>query len=275
MPTSILTTGKWKILSLDEQRELFRRYQEKGDRRAFDALVMSQYGLAYSMAYKFSAKLQIPVEDLVQEAMIGVMEAVKRFDVSRNVKLTTYVVWWVRAYLYKYVPNNAGPVKFGASVRERKMLSTARNAKDHLTEHGEVASVENIADQAGISASDLHIAYHRVFRRDVPLDRPLFSDSDARELVTLKDVIRDDGPSPEKQAVKSEARRLIRGQLASIWPTLKPRERAIIENRLMRGQDALTLADMGKRCGISRERVRQLELKLKRKLRDLLKDPRE
>jgi RNA polymerase sigma-32 factor len=197
------------------------------------------------------------------------MEAVRRFDPKRNLRFMTYAAYWVRAYILAHVLKQFSMVGVGTGPLASKMFFRLARERNRLTmELGEGATEIGPSLAARFQTSEERVSEmtQRLDRRDTSLDVHVYQDGE----VTLLDTLRDEGISQEERAAASQRDERIREAVAGLWQTLDDRERAIVEGRLLTDGDELTLADLGKRFGLSRERVRQLETRVKSKLRRAL-----
>ncbi len=255
---------------LDRQAELrlARRYKRTRDRAASDALVHSHLRDVVAIASQYRG-YGFRLSDLVEEGNIGLLEAVKRFDPSRNLRFMTYAAYWVRAYILAHVLKQfsmvgvgTGPMQsklFFRLARERALLSTQLG-------DNEQSIVASLAHKFGTSEERVLDMTQRLEKRDASLDAQIYLDGDA----TLLDTLRDDGADQEERTVVGQRDAAVRTAVERLWPDLDERERAIVVQRLLADGEEATLADLGKRFGLSRERVRQLESRVKMKLRRAL-----
>jgi RNA polymerase sigma-32 factor len=255
---------------LDRQAELrlARRYKRTHDRAASDALVQSHLRDVVAIASQYRG-YGFRLSDLVEEGNIGLLEAVKRFDPSRNLRFMTYAAYWVRAYILAHVLKQfsmvgvgTGPLQsklFFRLARERALLSTQLG-------DNESSIVTSLARKFGTSEERVLDMTQRLEKRDASLDAQIYLDGDA----TLLDTLREEGADQEERTVVGQRDAAVRSAVERLWPELDERERAIVVQRLLADGDEATLADLGKRFGLSRERVRQLESRVKMKLRRAL-----
>jgi RNA polymerase sigma-32 factor len=255
---------------LDRQAELrlARRYKRTHDRKASDALVHSHLRDVVAIASQYRG-YGFRLSDLVEEGNIGLLEAVKRFDPTRNLRFMTYAAYWVRAYILAHVLKQfsmvgvgTGPLQsklFFRLARERALLSTQLG-------DNEASIVTSLAHKFGTSEERVLDMTQRLEKRDASLDAQIYLDGDA----TLLDTLRDDGADQEERTVVGQRDAAVRTAVERLWPDLDERERAIVVQRLLADGEEATLADLGKRFGLSRERVRQLESRVKMKLRRAL-----
>jgi RNA polymerase sigma-32 factor len=248
-------------LTVMEEHRLSRRWRTMDDETALARLVQSHLGLVIRIAMEFRHSGP-SMEDLIQEGNLGLTIAARRFDPSRQTRLATYATYWIRACMLEHVVRSHGPVRIGTTRSQRKIFFGLGRARRKLEREGEAADADSLACALGVEREDIEAMTPRLTGHDVSLDAPRSTD-DRRELGAL---IAEDAPNPEDvvAGVEEEDSRKVR--LSEGLKVLDPRERAIIKARHMRQRPA-TLASLGKKFGISRERVRQLELRAKTKLR--------
>jgi RNA polymerase sigma-32 factor len=255
---------------LDRSAELrlARRYKRTNDAQAADLLVQSHLRDVVAIASQYRG-YGFRLSDLVEEGNIGLLEAVRRFDPSRNLRFMTYAAYWVRAYILAHVLKQFSMVGVGTGPLQSKLFFRLARERARLsTQLGENESsiVTSLAKQFGTSEARVLDMAQRLEKRDASLDAQIYMDGDA----TLLDTLRDDGQDQEEDALRSQRNAAVRTAVERIWTELDERERAIIVQRLLADGDEATLADLGKRFGLSRERVRQLESRVKMKLRRAL-----
>jgi RNA polymerase sigma-32 factor len=253
--------GREGPLSVVEERELARRWRVEMDTEALRRLVQAHLGLVIRIAMEFRHSGPA-MEDLIQEGNLGLTIAARRFDPDRATRLATYATYWIRACMLEHVVRSHGPVRIGTTRSQRKIFFGLGRARRKLEREGEVADCERLAGELGVMQEDVEAMTPRLTGRDVSLDAPRGFDDRRAMGATLAE----DGPTPEEMVAGCEEDDRRREQLFEGLKVLDPRERAIIRARHMRQRPA-TLAALGKKFGISRERVRQLELRAKDKLR--------
>jgi RNA polymerase sigma-32 factor len=259
---------KYPRLDRSAELRLARRYKQTNDAQAADLLVQSHLRDVVAIASQYRG-YGFRLSDLVEEGNIGLLEAVRRFDPSRNLRFMTYAAYWVRAYILAHVLKQFSMVGVGTGPLQSKLFFRLARERARLsTQLGENESsiVTSLAKQFGTSEARVLDMAQRLEKRDASLDAQIYMDGDA----TLLDTLRDDGQDQEEDALRSQRNAAVRTAVERIWTELDERERAIIVQRLLADGDEATLADLGKRFGLSRERVRQLESRVKMKLRRAL-----
>lgn len=251
-------------LSQDEERRLARLWRVSEDEKALGRLVAAHLGLVIRIALEFRHSGP-SMEDLIQEGNLGLTIAARRFDPNRRTRLATYATYWIRACMLEHVVRSHGPVRIGTTRSQRKIFFGLGRARRSLEREGEPADTEKLATALGVLQEDVEAMTPRLTGHDVSLDAPRGFD-DRRPVAGN---LAEDAPTPEDMIAWVEEDDQRRLQISEGMKVLDPRERAIIRARHMRQRPA-TLACLGKKFGISRERVRQLELRAKAKLRQFV-----
>jgi RNA polymerase sigma-32 factor len=248
-------------LSPDDERRLARAWIVDRDEKALGRLVAAHLGLVIKIALEFRHSGPA-MEDLIQEGNLGLTIAARRFDPDRATRLATYATYWIRACMLEHVVRSHGPVRIGTTRSQRKIFFGLGRARRQLERDGATADAEHLASALGVEAEDVESMTARLTGRDVSLDAPRGFDDQRPVAASLCE----DDPNPEEMIAGIEEDGQRRSMILEGLKVLDTRERAIIRARHMRQRPA-TLAWLGKKFGISRERVRQLELRAKAKLR--------
>jgi RNA polymerase sigma-32 factor len=257
---------RFPLLSREEEAVIARRYIKNKDPEDAYRLVTANLRLVVKLAYEF-ARATKNVLDLIQEGNVGLMEAVKNFDPEHGIRFPSYAVWWVRAYIYRYLINNWRLVKIGTTQAQRKLFFNLRKETERLEREGFKPQPLLLAHRMGVRESDVREMQERMGQSEVSLDQPTGGgeDSDTR----LLDVIPDAAHNPETETADREWRDFARDKVKQFADTLTGKERDIFDARLL-AEDPETLQVIGARFGISRERVRQIETRLKRRLKEFI-----
>jgi len=256
-----------KLLSREEELALAKRYRDEGDLRAAAKLVASNLRLVVKLAHEYHRN-PISLLDLIQEGNIGLMQAVKKFDPERGVKLSSYAAWWIRAYMLRFILNNWRLVKIGTTQAQRRLFFNLNKEKARLTAMGIEPTHSTIATNLRVDEKDVVEMDRRLARGDASLDAPV-GDAEGRQ-TTRMELLTATSNDPEVSAESTELSELVRRRLDEFRKTLSGKELQIFDDRLV-AEDPLTLQELGDRFGVSRERVRQLEARLTGKLRTFLK----
>jgi RNA polymerase sigma-32 factor len=257
------------LLTPEETHALASKFIATQDPKLAARLVTANLRLVVKIAYEYRRAYK-NIMDLVQEGNIGLMQAVKRYDPYRGVKLSSYAAWWIRAYILRFILNNWRLVKLGTTQAQRKLFFNLRKKRSELLAMGIDPTNEEIAKQLNVPESDVAEMDVRLAQSEKSLDAPV-GDADGRSIAKV-DMMPSVGAGPEAQMADNELQALVKDKLAEFRSTLigKDKDLAIFDLRLV-ADDPLTLQDLGDKFGISRERVRQLEQRLLGRLRDHLK----
>jgi len=255
---------RYPLLDAEEEHRLAVRWHEEGDKVAAAKLATANLRLVVAIARKYQHGLK-NIIDLVQEGNLGLLEAVKNFDPYRGVRFPSYAAWWIRAYVIRYVMNNWRLVKLGTTQAQRKLFFNLQREKERLEREGFQADPALIAERLSVKPSEVVDMEQRMAGRDVSVDAPLGPEADG----SMLDVLPDSREEPEARFGEAQVRDLVSRKIREFGATLQDKEKLIFEDRMI-ADDPLTLQDIGERYGISRERVRQIEERIKRRLREFL-----
>jgi RNA polymerase sigma-32 factor len=261
--------GKFdKIPSLDreEEFELAVRLREKGDIDAAQRLITANLRNVVRIAMDY-AGYRLPLEDIVQEGTIGLMIAVKKFDPHKGYRLMTYAVWWIKAMIHDYILRFYSQVKLGTTKLQKKlfyglnrMLAEEDVMDGNTTERSRALSARLDADPHQIEE-----IISRLMNKDQSLNSPVTEGGD----ISFLDFLMDTKSDPENQIMESQRVTFVKSQIDNALSKLTPREQEIARRRLM-AENPQTLEDLGRQYAISKERVRQIESKVKVKLKQAL-----
>ncbi len=240
------------------------RYQRDADIEAAYKLVTGNLRLVVMIAREYQRSFR-NLLDLIQEGNIGLMEAVKNFDPYRGVRFPSYAVWWIRAYIIRYVMNNWRMVKLGTTQAQRKLFFNLQKEKDRIEREGFIAGPKLLAERLDVKEREIVEMEQRLGGSDLSVDMPLQSGGDT----TLLDTLKSSAATAEDQVADAEYRARVGEKIREFGATLRDKDRVIYEQRLL-AEEPLTLQEIGDRYGISRERVRQIESRLKRRLKEYL-----
>jgi RNA polymerase sigma-32 factor len=256
------------LLSPDEEHSLAVNYSKTGDVTAAARLVTANLRLVVKIAYEYRRAYR-NMMDLVQEGNIGLMQAVKRYDPYRGVKLSSYAAWWIRAYMLRFILNNWRLVKIGTTQAQRKLFFNLSKEKAKLSALGIEPTDAEVARRLNVEESEVVEMGRRLSRGDASLDAPV-GDSDDRT-TTRMELLPATSDSPDRLAENAELGAVLHEKLDEFRKTLTGKDVAIFDKRLV-ADEPLTLQQLGDEFGVSRERVRQLEARLTGKLREYLKE---
>jgi RNA polymerase sigma-32 factor len=257
------------LLTPEQTHDLAVKFIDSQDPEIAARLVTSNLRLVVKIAYEYRRAYK-NIMDLVQEGNIGLMQAVKRYDPYRGVKLSSYAAWWIRAYILRFILNNWRLVKLGTTQAQRKLFFNLRKKRAELQAMGIDPTNAEIAKQLNVPEADVAEMDVRLAANERSLDAPV-GDSEGRAIAKV-DMMPSMAEGPEALMADEELQALLKEKLAGFREQLagKEKELAIFDQRLV-ADEPLTLQELGDRFGISRERVRQLEQRLTSRLREYLK----
>jgi len=258
--------SKYRLLTRDEERDLGIRVKEQSDKEAAYALVTANLRLVVKIALEFQRVWMQNLLDLIQEGNIGLMQAVKKFDPYKNVKFSYYASFWIKAYILKFIMDNWRLVKIGTTQGQRKLFFKLKKEKQRLVEQGFDPKPKLLSERLGVSEREIVDMDQRLDGWDVSLDAPLKNDSETERIEFLST----ESESIEEQVSKKEIELLLHNKITEFRKKMSPREIEIFELRIF-SDNPVTLQEIGDRYGISRERVRQIEKNIIRKMREFFK----
>jgi RNA polymerase sigma-32 factor len=260
----LMEIRKYPLLKAEQQRELAIRYRNYGDIEAAVQLANSGLRLVVKIAMAYR-RTYTNLLDLIQEGNVGLLQAVRKFDPYRGTKFSTYAVWWIRAYILKYILDNWSLVKFGTSNEKRKLFFNLKREKEKLEAAGLVAGPKLLAEKFGVTEQDVIDAEKVVKGRDLSLDEYVSDTQEERHI----DFLQASSAPVDEKLVEDEYQALLKQKFNEFAKTLSEKERVIYQERLL-AEEPKTLQDIGDRYHITRERVRQLEARLIKNLKAFL-----
>ena len=252
---------RFPLLSREEEHRLAVEYKEYGNVEAAYKLVTSNLRLVVMIAREYQKAFK-NLLDLIQEGNMGLMEAVKNFDPYRGVRFPSYAVWWVRAYMIRYIMNDWRMVKIGTTQAQRKLFFNLQKEKEKIEAEGLTPGPKLLAQRLNVKEDEVVEMEQRLASRDLSVDMPIGDDDEA----TLLNFLPDDKQTPEEQFAETQYSDLLREKMELFAKNLKDKELVIYRERLL-NEEPLTLREIGEKYGISRERVRQIEERVKKKLK--------
>ncbi|MEM1390664.1 MAG: RNA polymerase factor sigma-32 [Pseudomonadota bacterium] len=259
---------KAPMLEADHELDLARRWREKNDERALHELTTAYMRLVISMASKFR-HYGLPLSDLVSEGNVGLMQAAARFEPAREVRFSTYAAWWIRSSIQDYVLRNWSIVRTGTTAAQKSLFFNLRRLRAKIDDTGDgVMTAENkqwVSEHLGVPIRDVESMASRLSASDRSLNAPLATEGDAQ----WQDLLPDESATPEEMVQESRDSERRKEWIAEALKSLNERETLIIMERRLT-DDTVTLEVLGKRLGISKERVRQIEHQALGKLRKAL-----
>jgi RNA polymerase sigma-32 factor len=259
--------NKYSLLTVDEEQKLARRFR-RGDLLAGHKLVTSNLRFVVKVAYE-SRSYGIKMSDLIQEGNIGLMKAVQKFDPDKEIRLISYAVWWIRAYIQNYILKSWSLVKLGTTQAQRKLFFSLARTRRELEKynHSEpsLTNAEEIARRLRVKPAEVREMEQRMGGRDLTLDAPIGEDG----MNTHVDFIASPTAGQDDEFAAKEQAGIVRVRVEMALRRLDPREHFIIQRRVM-NERPMTLKQLGEHFGFSRERARQLEIRAKEKLKNEL-----
>ncbi len=251
---------RFPMLEPNQEYMLAKRLQEHDDSDAAQQLVTSHLRLVARIAMGYRG-YGLPIGEVISEGNVGLMQAVKRFDPDRGFRLATYAMWWIRASIQEYILRSWSLVKMGTTAAQKKLFFNLRRVKGQLQalEDGDLKPehVEKIATKLGVSEDDV-ISMNRRLGGDSSLNSPLKTDSEGGG--EWQDWLVDDEPNQEVQFAENEELEQRRALLSDAMDDLNDRERRIFQARRL-SEDTVTLEELSTEFGVSRERIRQIEVR--------------
>ena len=256
-------TRRFPLLTPEEEHALAVRLHEHADTDAARRMIEANLRLVVKIAYEYR-RAHKNLLDLVQEGNIGLMQAVRKFDPYRGVKLSSYAAFWIRAYILKFILNNWRLVKIGTTQAQRKLFFNLRKEREKLEQLGYQPTTALLAEKLDVSEKDVVEMERRLAAPEASLDAPVSSDDEGSR--TRLDYLPSDDARPDQAVAQGQFNELLKEKLETFAKGLEGREQTIFRERWLT-DSPLTLQEIGDRYGVSRERARQLEKRLLGRLR--------
>jgi RNA polymerase sigma-32 factor len=261
---------RFPMLEPQDEYMLAKRWREHGDRDAAHKLVTSHLRLVAKIAMGYRG-YGLPISEVISEGNVGLMQAVKRFEPEKGFRLATYAMWWIKAAIQEYILRSWSLVKMGTTANQKKLFFNLRKAKSKISalEEGDLRpdQVKLIARRLGVTEQDV-VDMNRRLGGDVSLNAPIRDEGDSGE---WQDWLVDDESDQETRLAESEESDNRRKALGEALTVLNDRERRIFEARRL-ADDPITLEDLASEFGVSRERVRQIEVRAFEKVQRAVKN---
>jgi RNA polymerase sigma-32 factor len=258
------------VLKRQEENLLAKRWREHGDREAAHKLVASHLRLVAKIAMGYGG-YGLPISEVISEGNVGLMQAINRFEPEKGFQLTTYAMWWIKASIQEYILRSWSLVKMGTTANQKKLFFNLRKAKSKISvlDEGDMRpdQVETIAKRLGVTGQDV-IDMNRRFGGDASLNAPIRADRDSGE---WQDWLVDERENQETTLAESEELDHRRKALTAALLVLNDRERRIFVARRL-ADDPITLAELAEEFGVSRERVRQIDVRSFEKVQKAVKN---
>ncbi|MDP8222107.1 MAG: RNA polymerase factor sigma-32 [Candidatus Lernaella stagnicola] len=257
---------QYPLLTRDEELEHAVNYYENADPKAAYNLVTGNLRLVVKIAMEYQRAF-IQVMDLIQEGNIGLMQAVKKFNPYKGVKLSSYAAWWIKAYILRYILNNWRMVKIGTTQAQRKLFFNLQKEKERLEAQGYTPTPQLIAERLDVPAETVVEMEQRLGRPDLSIDAPAGEDGKG----TVGDLIPGGYTRQDEVLGNHQEIQRFREALAEFEIDISDKDAFILHHRLL-AEEPLTLQEIGDHLGVTRERVRQLEARLLQKMRVFLEE---
>ena len=259
--------NKFPMLEPEEETELARRVRDDNDSQATFRLVSSHLRLVVRIALDFQRRWMQNVLDLIQEGNVGLLRAVNKFDPDKGIKFSYYASFWIRAYILKFIMDNWRMVKIGTTQAQRKLFYNLNRERQKLLQQGFDPDASLLSKRLGVSEDQIIEMEQRLDSSDVSLDVPVTDESGSASRIDFL-------PAPDQTAdvhiADSEMSELIRSSIDKFIPHLSEKELYILQNRLL-SDEPQTLREIGEHYHVTRERIRQLEVRLLEKIKTHLK----
>ena len=252
---------QYGLLSREETTELINRYQNDGDRQAANSLINANLRLVVKIAGDFQKYWMSNFLDLVQEGNIGLVKAIKKFDPERGIKFSYYATFWIRAYILKFIMDNWRLVKLGTTQAQRKLFFKLNKEKKQLELKGIKPESKELAKRLNVKEKDIIEMDQRFNNSDLSLESPVGPNS----TVEHKELLPQNGPSVEDIAEHREMREKVQLILLKKKDSMCEREKVILSDRLLKN-DCRSLKNIAEQFQVSRERIRQIEARLLKKI---------
>ncbi|MBF0378356.1 MAG: RNA polymerase factor sigma-32 [Desulfamplus sp.] len=259
--------NRYRLLTRAEEVKLGRKIQEENDSESAYIMVTSNLRLVVKIAIEFQRIWMQNLLDLIQEGNIGLVQAVKKFDPYKNVKFSYYASFWIKAYILKFIMDNWRLVKIGTTQGQRKLFFRLKKEKQRLIEQGFDPKPKLLSERMGVSEQEILDMDQRLDGWDISLDEPIKEDSNTERI----EFINSDIDSTEDKVARKQIEDILHTRVNEFKKSLKARELEIFEKRIF-SDEPLTLQEIGETYNISRERVRQIENNIIKKMKDYFKD---
>jgi len=263
----IYEVNQYPILTKEEEMELIKRYKENNDIEAAKKLLLSHLRLVVKIAFEYYNQYYASLFDLIQEGNVGLVFAIKKFEISKNVRFSTYAQWWIRAYILKYLMDNYSIIRIGHSRAEKRLFYSLSKAKEELAKMGyNTKSPKLLADILNEKVEDVIDMEKRLTENVISLDQAV--DDEGRKSIGESIVM--PGENIEEEIIKKEMDEKLKSKLEEFRNKLNEREKIIWDKRLL-SNSPLSLQELADEFNISRERVRQIENRIIKNLKKFLK----
>jgi RNA polymerase sigma-32 factor len=262
---------KYPLLSREQESELAKKYYETKDPQLAQTLVKSNLRFVVKIAAEY-AKFSSKLIDVIQEGNVGLMHAVKEFNPYKGNRLITYAVWWIRGYIQEYLMRQFSMVRIGTTANQRKLFYQLQKQKQELEKMSSPENVALLSHRLGIPEDEITEMAKRLSSRDVSLDKPSHHDDDSS--TPLSSLLKkEDGSLPlDEQMALDEQIALLMSAVEKLKSSLNEKEKIVLDERVL-SDEPLTLQEIGDKYGITREAVRQTEVRLMKKIKETMLGP--
>ncbi len=254
---------KYPVLSREEEAVLTKKYYETKDPIAAEKLIKSNLRFVVKIAAEYS-KFGAKMIDIIQEGNVGLMHAVRDYNPYKGARLITYAVWWIRGYIQEYLMRQFSMVRIGTTQNQRKLFYQLQREKEALEKLGHEPNIRMISEKLGIDEDEVRTMTQRMTQRDVSLDKPI-DDSGNTHLSDLQ--TNQNSELPDEMIAHQEELSQLHQVIDELKGQLSEREKIILNERLL-NDEPLTLQEIGEKYGITREAVRQMEVRVMKKIKD-------
>ncbi len=267
----IWKANKYPLLTKEEEEELMRLYKESNDAAAGKKLLLSHLRLVVKIAFEYYNKYYCQVLDLIQEGNVGLLTALKKFSMKKNVRFSTYAQWWIRAYVLKFLMDNYSIIRIGHSRAEKRLFYSLKKAKDKLTAMGiDPNNPKLLAEYMKESERDVIDMNRRLHDGVISLDQPITTEDDA----TIGNKIGVDSINLEEDIINKELMEKLKGKLKDFRAKLNEKESFIWDKRIL-AENPISLQTIGDIYNVTRERIRQIEERILKKLKKYLSEQKD
>ncbi len=262
----MLEVNQYPLLTKEEEEYLIKRIKGLKDEKAAKKLLMAHLRLVVKIAFEYYNKYYVSLFDLIQEGNLGIITAVKKFDPSKKARFSTYAQWWIRAYILKYLMDNYSIIRIGRSRVEKRLFYSLKKAREELTKAGiDPDNTKKLAEYVREDEKDVIEMSRRMKQGVISLDQPIARDSEK----SLSDIVSADSVNVEKEVIKKDLDEKLHNKLKDFSRFLNEKEYFIWKHRLL-SERPWSLQKIGEKFEISRERIRQIEEKIIKQLKDFL-----
>lgn len=254
-------TNRYPLLPKEDEFDIAVKFRETGDRGAAHKLVTANLRFVVKIAYEYR-NYGFKIMDIIQEGNIGLMMAVKKFNPHKGYRLITYAVWWIRAYIQEFIMKNWSIVKIGTTQAQKKLFYKLRKTQELVGSETDYKAIAKNLDVKEVEVEEMDL---RLSGRDYSLDASIGKEGETTHLERLTY----DGQNHEDAYVELKEKEFLKKKVHEVISRMPERERFIIEKRLM-ADKSMTLQEVGDHLGVSRERARQIEVRIKKNLRSSL-----